>query len=189
MAIEGSDENFRNLKSNLGKQYFDLCHLKVINQLISNKKGKTEFTTSLGANNSMMINSDNEQFKNLKLKYDLVNTDTLYNVLKNENFLEDIDFIKIDIEGAEPLVIDDLLKIKPKSMFIEFSNKNSLDNNLNAISKLVDSGYFCSNGNNRFSDYFEVEKFIENVWQNKGIGSVIRATDLWFFKNQTQNGR
>jgi FkbM family methyltransferase len=78
--------------------------------------------------------------------YDIVNVDTLKNIMhkNNHNY---IDFLKLDIEGAEINVLNNMLddNIFPKYLCVEFDLllKNKDYNNLTkqCISRLINNGY------------------------------------------------
>lgn len=87
---------------------------------------------------------------------------------------EDLDFLKIDIEGAEPLLLESLKEKlgKIKSIFIEIGNKNKLGNYFPLIKLFLESGMisYTATGQ-RLGSYEEVIHFI-------GEGMV----DLWFIQ-------
>jgi hypothetical protein len=67
-----------------------------------------------------------------------VESTTLEDVV-NQNNLKEIDFIKIDIEGAEPLLTNSIEKLIPntKLFLIEFGHKNSRESYENLFKVMV----------------------------------------------------
>jgi hypothetical protein len=78
--------------------------------------------------------------------YDIVNVDTLKNIMHKNNH-NSIDFLKLDIEGAEINVLNNMLddNIFPKYLCVEFDLllKNKDYNNVTnkCISRLINNGY------------------------------------------------
>ena len=87
---------------------------------ISNQNGTQEITNEIGTMNTVRDFSTN--FKN----YRKMTSSTLTNFC-NKNSIESIDFIKIDIEGSELKLLDDLNNLAIRSIQIELINYNSIE--------------------------------------------------------------
>jgi len=72
-------------------------------------------------------------------KYDIVDTITIKNLM-NENNNNNIDLLKLDIEGAEINVLNNLLncKIYPKYILVEFDLLIKNKDNFNETKLLID---------------------------------------------------
>jgi FkbM family methyltransferase len=120
-AFEPSKEPLQTLKENIAINFLE-NKIKVIDQVASDRKGQITFEeTSVSE-----VSHIGYSLKGIKKK-----TNTLDNIIK-DNKLNNIDLIKIDVEGAESLVLkgldDSLQKEKVKSMIIELnSNANSFN--------------------------------------------------------------
>ncbi|WP_218144143.1 FkbM family methyltransferase [Algoriphagus hitonicola] len=108
IAFEPSEMNFRALKYNI--EMNSINNVTLINAAISSKIGNFFFTDNDAASGSLFLEKD------LDRKY-IVNTVRLDNYLQ-----EEIDFLKIDIEGEEinilDQVVDNLKNIQ--NIFIEY---------------------------------------------------------------------
>jgi len=115
LAIEGSSENYAILKRNANNQQFPIDNLELIHRIITDHDGETEISKGRGSENSIIgevIGSS---------RTETVKASTLSSVINEFNLDNSrITFIKIDIEGAGPLLATDLIRIKPKFIFFEF---------------------------------------------------------------------
>jgi len=135
-------ENIKNLKPNFNKFTY-------INLGLYNKKDTLKFYKQNNTNyvsQSLIPN----MFGN---NYDVVNVDTIKNLMNKLGHTR-IDLLKLDIEGAEVLVLEQMLddKIFPKYLCVEFDLmlKNKDPNNLTQklIEKLQKIGYIILINNN-----------------------------------------
>jgi energy-converting hydrogenase A subunit M len=93
--------------------------------------------------------------------YDLVKVDTLKNIMNKLN-TSNIELLKMDIEGAENIVLNNMLdeNITPKYLLVEFDlylkgkDKNSLTDKL--IKRLIECGYKILYNDN-YNITFELE--------------------------------
>ena len=78
--------------------------------------------------------------------YDIVNVDSIKNIMNKYNHKK-IDLLKLDIEGAENIVLEQMLNdnIYPNYLCVEFDllrNRKDFDNSTkNIINKLMLKGY------------------------------------------------
>ncbi|MCK4304160.1 MAG: FkbM family methyltransferase [Candidatus Eisenbacteria sp.] len=141
VAVEPAPENLAILKGNLGRQYFDTGHVQLVPEAVSARRGHVTITQGLGSENSIVSNRDNTPLTSATDGVEVPCT-TLAEIVERCGLAE-IDFIKIDIEGAEPLLSESLVKLAGcvRSLYIEFSSKNSEESYLELLRALMDAGY------------------------------------------------
>ena len=110
-AFEPSKRNLKLFDENINNQFFNCDNITIIEKAVSNYNGKIKLTTSLNAQNTTIIDPKiNREIKNNNLEYiDKVRKLMLLPLnLCDQNQIKEIDFVKIDIEGAEPLLTDSI---------------------------------------------------------------------------------
>ena len=105
-SVEASQENIKIFNKNLNAQNFPVCNITIINRAIFNKRAKVKFTNDLYAENSIVCD-DIKNNKTNKTTY--VRSSTLSDIINKYAKNTTIDFIKIDIEGSEPFLKNDLI--------------------------------------------------------------------------------
>lgn len=116
-SIEPSPEHFEALSKN--KEFNKWDKVKLYNKALANHDG----------NAKLNINSGNRTANSLTNEYghgqEIVETITLKTIF-DENKIESVDFLKMDIEGAEDQVIEspDFAEVAPKikAMIVEYHN-------------------------------------------------------------------
>ena len=121
ISFEPENDNFEMLKKNT--KLNNLKNTTLINKALSDKKGKLKLYLAKGnLGHHSLVEKVGE-------KYEEVEVDTLDNILK-ELKISKVDLIKIDVEGAENLVLKGALETlknsHPKIVF-EAWDKNHLD--------------------------------------------------------------
>lgn len=126
-SIEPSPANILIMEDNLSVQNFDTSNIYLIKKAVSDKIGYVDINTGLGSEDSIITSKTADGSKQSK-KSIKVKSITLTNIYEEFEITE-IDFLKIDIEGAEPLLISCLHILLPKikSMLIEVGDKNSFE--------------------------------------------------------------
>ena len=94
--------------------------------------------------------------------YVKVNAKKLSSFLLNEN-LNNVDFIKIDIEGSELKLLDDLKIINFKLLQIELINYNKIKDNLNFVKSLSEFCIFYHGENFKELSLSELLSLIETT--------------------------
>ena len=121
ISFEPENDNFEMLKKNT--KLNNLKNTTLINKALSDKKGKLKLYLAKGNWGHLSL------VEKVGEKYEEVEVDTLDNILK-ELKISKVDLIKIDVEGAENLVLkgalETLKKSHPKIIF-EAWDKNHLD--------------------------------------------------------------
>ena len=138
LAIEASPDNLAIFKNNLNNQSFPVKNITIVEEAVSDKSGHTQITKDLGSENSIAYNPTASQNQLT------VPTDTLSNIIDRFN-IKNVDFMKIDIEGAEPLLYECLEKNleKIKSIYCEFSFKSSKENCYKLLGLFFEKGLSC----------------------------------------------
>ena len=157
-SVEGSPKNYNILKKNLSHNPQLNSLIKPFNIIMSGKDGFDEISNTISTMNVVKkIKIQNLKFEN----YETIKTLTLKTFLKENNVCE-VDFLKIDIEGSEQDLIEDLLTIKIKSMQIELINYNSLDTNLSFIKRLFTKFNIHNPENWNYEDLEMLNKRVTN---------------------------
>ncbi len=144
-----SNFNYR-FKGDIQKDYYaeirhekhNINKMKYLNIGLYNKKAKLKF-----------YKQKNEKYVSQSLisgmfsdKYDMVEVDSIKNIMKHNNHTY-IDLLKLDIEGAENIVLEQMLddNIYPKYLCVEFDlllKKKDHDNTTNRIiQRLLKNNY------------------------------------------------
>ena len=142
-SIEGSPTNFKTFQDNLRTNQKLAKRIKPYNLIITDFDGIEEISNNLNGMNT--IKSLNHAEKN----FVKVNANKFNSFLNSQN-LSDVDFIKIDIEGSELKLLDDLKAINFKLLQIELINYNKISDNLNFVKNLSE---FCV--------FYNIENFKE----------------------------
>jgi FkbM family methyltransferase len=168
LAIDGSTSNFEILKSNCQIQNFSVKNIILINEAVGNKKGTVKITKGLRAENTIVESYfDKNESEN-------VPCDTLDSIIKRYE-LTKIDFIKIDIEGAEPLLFESLKKNigKIRAITTEIGDKTARQNYLPLITFLWESKMEC---------YERLQNTPINSLETLKKRVLSDVADLWFIK-------
>lgn len=129
-SIEGSKNNFHIFATNLENNPSLKDNIKPFNLILSDNNGKAEIQNHVSGMNKV------RKYNELpSANYITVNTTTLRNFCKN-NSIKKIDFIKIDIEGGELKLLDDLIYLPIKSIQIELIKDNLIYENINFLKKI-----------------------------------------------------
>lgn len=124
LAVEASTENLQVFNQNLSSQFFPTDNIRIIQAALCDQDGSILITKGRKAQNSIVLDDRNPKWTK-KINVEEVPALTLSTLLNREQIPE-IDFIKIDIEGAEPLLYNDLeaWSDRIKALLIEFGSKN-----------------------------------------------------------------
>ena len=162
-SIEGSPVNFNTLKENI-KRNNELGNLiKTFNLIITDFDGVEKISNNLNTMNTI-TNVEDTKINLVKIK-----SKKLTSFLYDEGISE-IDFIKIDIEGAELKLLNDLKKINFKLLQIELINYNKLENNLNFVRELSNFCNFYDYKSLKKISFIELENFIKvNLTENPTV--------------------
>lgn len=151
-AFEPDSNIFKLLQENLNE--FGFNDVELINKAVWNKNSSIKFLASGAVGGRISENEDEKtvEIQTARLK-DLLN--------------EPIDFLKIDIEGAEFDVIDDCKdKLENvKNIFIEYHSEEKREQKLDEILKILkDAGF---------------KYYIKEAWNNQPMPYVNKRTNLF----------
>ena len=128
-SIEGSPLNFDTLKDNVKNNETFRENIKIFNYIITNFDGVENISNNLNTMNTIEgVISSQKQFVKVKSK-------KLISFLLDEKITK-IDFIKIDIEGSELKLLNDLKTVNFKLLQIELINYNDIRDNLNFVKEM-----------------------------------------------------
>lgn len=169
ISIEPSPTIFEKLKLNCQlNNLLPGSNLVLLNKAVSDKDGtwvefyekhsmstmSKEFLTSISS--KIITNKDDELHK------EIVRTVTIDNLAETTN-INEISFLKIDVEGAEVLVLKGAINIltekKVRNMIIEY---HSFENYDYAVKLLDEIGYTIINSQQRYNDKTSTEKKFVN---------------------------
>ena len=153
-AIEGSVENYKILCENISFELNKVKNINPYNYIVSNSNSSKYIKNIIGTTNIVKKDIVKED-----ANYSLVKSITLSKFL-SENQLNHIDFLKLDIEGHEINLINDLLNINIKYGQIEIININSLEKNLEFLELLSDKFYLFDSENFNKIDKNELRNII-----------------------------
>ena len=128
--------------SNIENEKHNIDKINYINLGLWNKKTQLKFYKQ---NNENYVSQSliDGMFSN---KYDIVNVDTIKNIMINNNH-NTIDLLKLDIEGAENIVLEQMLndRIYPKYLCVEFDlfikGKDYDNSTQNIVNRLIKNDY------------------------------------------------
>ena len=146
LAIEASPANIEILRANLAMQPHWSERITLKEVAVGDRAGHAEISSNLGSENSIIPgakSSSGQERADLRS----IPMRRLADVVAGSGF-ERPDFIKIDIEGAEPLLGEDLRDLKSKAMVIEYSYKNTPSAYGKLTRILLCAGYVTRTRNN-----------------------------------------
>ena len=102
IAVEPSKNNLKILYDNLAHQKFVVTNIEVVEKAIMDLHGVLKISEEYGSENSLVSNPKNNVLDFNKASFSEIEAIPLADLIKKLSADEIIDFIKIDIEGAEP---------------------------------------------------------------------------------------
>jgi FkbM family methyltransferase len=165
-SIEPSPANILIMEDNLSIQNFNTNNINLIKKAVSDKLGYVEINTGLGSEDSIIISRTADGSKQSK-KSTKVEAITLTNICEEFEITE-IDFLKIDIEGAEPLLISCLHTLLPKikSMLIEVGDKNSFELYEKLLKTIFSYNMVCYKAGESIKNTKTLDEAIESIRPN-----------------------
>ena len=129
IAFEPAPENLRDFAANLELQDPPLTNLKIVAEAVSDRTGTIAFTVGAGDLNTTMVEGNLERLQaSPGVTVAEVPTDTLENLCSRLG-VDEIDLLKIDTEGGEPLLSASVRAMtgRIRAAYVEISTYNSLD--------------------------------------------------------------
>ena len=163
-------------------EYFQNDSVKVHNCALSNKKGEFQIYIPYISGQTVASLSSLEK-RNGDCKVRIVKTDTI----DNYDF-DDVDLIKIDVEGHEEYVIEGARNVIKKNMpilIVEIEQrhlKKQIEEVFQSILKLNYDGFFLQNGNltplNEFNHDLHQHLHLDNVSSKQYINNFIFLSNI-----------
>lgn len=178
LAIEASPENYSVLQENIATQFFRTENITAINKAVSDKPGEINITAGMGSENTILFNENFEKnYRGYERGMEKVAADTLVDILSDHN-VQNIDFLKVDIEGAEPLLYEslDTLLAKIRAIYIEVSWRNDAEKYLRLLRMIYDRSDCYTADGAKVSTFELLESRIHALDTKIGF-------DLWFLPN------
>jgi len=182
IAVEPSTLNHIVMKKNIRNQEFDTKNIIIEKVAITDKIGTVKLSTRFRSENSIILDDRNHLYTD-HIDTEEVVSNTLSNIIEKHN-LKVIDFLKIDIEGAEPLLINCLKKHGKniKSILIEMGRKNTYEEYEPLFDVFFESGftaYIRSAENEKYVTIEEAKQYLFNL-KNKAYA----GADYWFVREK-----
>lgn len=143
LAVEASSENVAEFGRNRALQTFATDNLELLHSAVADREGDIEITVGAGDMNTILVEEGMERLRDRgTTSVERVRAVTLDTVVEAAGG-GPIDLMKIDIEGAEPLLGDALVRHAGliRTIFVEFSVFNTLAAYVDLNDKLLDAGY------------------------------------------------
>ena len=181
LSVEASSDNFRILQSNCRAQYFSTKNITLLNEAVSDRKGFVSITKGINPENIVIhphVHLKKEDMGDSAPDTEQVPSDTLDSLLKRFHVTE-VDFLKIDIEGSEPLLLESFKTCLPqiKSILIEVGDKADHERYFPLLTLLWNhyKGAYDHEDGRRFKTLQDLEKKVLSSY----------AMDVWFVKKMT----
>ena len=177
LSLEASKQTYKLFLENLKIQDFNVQNIMPINKLVySSNNENIKFVNNMFGQNHIL----NENSYNKKLTYENVSSETLFNICKNNNLLNNSSiFIKIDIEGSEPHLFSCLKKINPQGFVFEVNTRTE-QKKYYKIDEFF-SDYLCFDLEN-FKVLDSLEAFKNSISKIYSKPGKIRAKDVLMLK-------
>ena len=175
VAFEPAPENLASFERNLSLQREPLRNLELIREAVSDRSGQIEFTIGAGSLNTAIVADNLERLQKHKAKVVSVPTDTLFNYCEKLG-IDEIDFMKVDVEGGEPLLSDSIARMPGRihAAFVEISRYNSIPAYLEMVAAFDRAGLRMVNGKTPIAD--------PEDWIRTRLASG-PATNVWFVRS------
>ncbi|MCB1430231.1 MAG: FkbM family methyltransferase [Nitratireductor sp.] len=172
-AVEPVRETLELLRANIALQSFPTDNITVFACAVTGTNGSIRITSGHGSQNSVVA-------RKWRSSTETVESVSLATLLERCRF-DAVSFLKIDIEGAEPMLADDLAKALPALdvAMIEFSDKNAISEYLKIVDAFTTpSGEWRVRTNSNFDVELDIPAFRSLYAQGR-----IPADDVWFYRN------
>lgn len=143
VAVEASSENVAELERNRRLQTFATDNLRVVQAAVSDREGSVDITVGAGDMNTILVAEGVGRLRSRgSTGVERVRAITLDTIMEAAGG-GPVDFIKIDIEGAEPLLAEALARHAGavRTLFIEFSVFNAIEAYVALNDRLLAAGY------------------------------------------------
>jgi FkbM family methyltransferase len=171
IAVEASSANRAVFEKNRRAQSFPTKNVELWPVALLNYTGRSWITAGVGTMNRVSSKPDQGTEE--------VDCDSLENQFRKHG-VASADFVKIDIEGAEPLLERSLVSLgkRVRAYLIEFSKFSPLEDYSALATALIKTGFLCydEQGSRPLKSGAEVENHLTKVLGNDDT----IVTNLWF---------
>lgn len=173
LAVEASPDNFEILKSNCAIQNFPTKNIILVNEAVNSKKDLVDITKGVSAENMIVpqgIGVNQKKYETVK-----VGSDTLISFM-NRYGLNNLDLLKIDIEGSEPLLYESIKQKvgSIKAILLEVGDKEKHEKYLQLI-RLLWENMECYDRDSE-EKYESLARLETEILSSP-------VSDLWFIKS------
>ena len=180
LAVEASPDNFEILKSNCAFQNFSTNNIILLNEAANDTRGFVRITkgvsgkTGVGGKN-FVIHSEDQNSIIDESETETVASDTLASFMRRFGF-DELDFLKVDIEGSEPLLYDSLKQHlnNIKSILIEIGGVVDHKNYFALLELLWNSGMECYERQSE-NKFLSLDQVKQEILSHSSL-------DLWFIR-------
>jgi FkbM family methyltransferase len=173
VAVEASPETALVLQENVRRQRFSTKNIEVVNVAVAASPGWVSVSRGRGTENFVSVSLTEADSSRVR-------AETLKSLVESRGFSR-IDLLKIDVEGGEPDLVDDLKAISliVKVMLIEVSEFQPVEKYCDLVSGLMGSGFACEAMDGR--KFATREEFGDYMRSQLSLGH--RAFNVWFYKS------
>lgn len=178
VAVEPSSENLKILRSNLSVQAFPTDNIAVVQAAVSDRDGTIAIGTGRGSENSVVIEHQRRDAAGRALSEE-VPALTLVSLFEQQA-LDRVDFMKVDVEGAEPLMLDSLAELSQRigATLIEMGSKQPPDAHLPLFDQFEATGFSIFSEDGTAMEDAAAAKAYYLRKRAEGTGE-----DFWFVRN------
>lgn len=176
-AFEPAPENLVRLDANIALQPKACRKLTVVREAVSDRQGEIEITVGADGLNTVMTQGNRERVAaRADIHIQRVPTDTLDGYCAKFG-VDRIDLLKVDIEGAEPLLAASVRRLAGRigSAYVEISRFNALDAYLELADAFAAGGLVMENRKGPIPD--------PRLYLEQGLERA-PATNVWFMPVQ-----
>ena len=172
LAVEPVRANCEVFEKNLAAQSFSTSRIELLSVAVMDRTGEVNITSGVSTMNRV-VEAGLEGTEP-------VPCDRLENIMARDG-MHGADFVKVDIEGAEPYLEDSVYELgkRVKCWMFEFSKFSPLAGYMDLALALLDSGFeaYQEDGSTRLPGIDSLEKHLVQTLSPKEV----MVTNLWFF--------
>jgi FkbM family methyltransferase len=144
VAFEPAPENLAAFERNLAAQRAPLANLELVREAVGDRSGEIEFIVGAGDLDTAIVDDNLERLKKKRgvaVEVVKVASDTLENHCARLG-VGDIDFLKLDLEGGEPLLAASIARMAGRigAAYVEISRFNTIEAYLGLIAAFDQAG-------------------------------------------------
>lgn len=140
-AFEPTPENLHDFDINLGIQRKAVANLILVREAVSDRTGEIEISVGARDLNTVLVERNRARLEKHGIQISRVRTDTLCNYFERYQ-VKELDFLKLDTEGGEPLLAPCIRKLKGRirASFVEISRYNTIESYMDLVDAFAQCG-------------------------------------------------